>query len=317
MEKSFTLKQLADTLQAQYRGDPEYAITGLATLAKASSKDISFFANARYRAELPHTKAGIVIIASEHLKDCPSHALLTKDPYLAFAKIAHLFAPSSSKAPTIHPTAVVDPSAELDPTVTVGAYTVIGANVTVGRRTHLFPHVTIYDNVNIGKEVTIHSGTVIGSDGFGYAKDPTPDGKYRWFHVPQLGGVQIGDNVEIGANTTIDCGTLEDTIIEEGVILDNQIQIAHNVHIGAHTAIAGCAVIAGSTKIGKFCAIGGGSIISGHIELADYVNIIGGTAVASSIREPGVYGGPILAHPFSTWKRNALAFQKLAKLKTR
>ncbi|MBI4357531.1 MAG: UDP-3-O-(3-hydroxymyristoyl)glucosamine N-acyltransferase [Gammaproteobacteria bacterium] len=329
---TFTLQQLATHIQADFKGNPDYTVQGITTLSKATPDHVSFLSNAHRRQELKTTKAGIVILSRKHLPYCHSHCLVTSNPYLGFAKIAQLFSPNVPLEYGIHSTALIDKSAQIgakvriDPYVVIGPRSIIeegahigtgsiiGSDAWVGRDSHFFPHVTLYDGVKIGQRVTVHTGTVIGSDGFGYAKEDTGNG-FRWVKIPQQGSVYIGDDVEIGANTTIDCGTLEDTRIEEGVILDNQIQIAHNVTIGAHTALAGCSVVGGSTTIGKFCAIGGKTSIADHLVIADHAMIAGGSNIAHSIEKPGIYGGPFLAH--TNWKRNTIAFQNLSKLLSR
>lgn len=322
---NYTLAQLATILNAELQGDAACEISGIATLQNAQAGHIAFLDNIRYRKYLLNTQASAVILAPSHLKDCKTNALILNNPYLGYAKIAALFEPQSAKFLGVHPTAVVGEGCEIHPTASIGPLCVLGANVRIGENvviaagcmiadrstidagTHLFPRVTIYHDVKIGQRVIIHSGAVIGSDGFGFAQD-----KGIWKKVPQLGTVIIGNDVEIGANTSIDRGAIEDTILQEGVKIDNLVQIGHNVFIGAHTAIAGCVGIAGSAKIGKHCAIGGGACINGHISIADGVMITGASAVAQSITQPGVYSSAvILPQPLPTWKKTLIRLQQL------
>ncbi|MGB6976126.1 MAG: UDP-3-O-(3-hydroxymyristoyl)glucosamine N-acyltransferase, partial [Gammaproteobacteria bacterium] len=263
---------------------------------------LSFLGNARYRRHLLTTKASAVILTAKEAANCSTAALIVDDPYLAYAKAATLFQRIPVAYAGKHPTAIIGQGCQIDKSVSVGAQCVIGNQVKIGANSiiepgtiigdeaiigtdcHLWSRVSLYYRVQIGNRVVIHSGAVLGADGFGLTNE-----QGVWHRIPQLGGVVIGDEVEIGANTTIDRGALEDTIIEQGVKLDNLIQVAHNVHIGAHTAIAACVAIGGSTKIGKYCMIGGGATISGHLEITDSVIIIGTAVVSKSISEPGIY----------------------------
>lgn len=320
----YSLAELAQRLQADLKGDPECIIHGIAPLDKAKPGQLSFLNNPKYKKFLMTTQASAIVLAPEDVLDCSSNLIIMKNPQLGFAKLVSLFVPVSQLQQGIHPTAVIGHDTNIASTASIGANCVIGDRVSIGEGSVIHPgsvigegssigqgtliwsNVTIYHGVKIGEEVIIHSGAVIGSDGFGFAND-----RGRWYKIPQVGGVVIGNDVEIGANTTIDRGALEDTVIEEGVKLDNQIQIAHNVHIGAFTAIAACTAIAGSARIGKYCMIGGTVAINGHIEIVDQVILTSGATVASSLTEPGIYSSGIPAHPNREWRKNAVRFQHL------
>ncbi len=306
---------------------------GLAPLDLADSSQLSFLSNPKYSNDLLKTKALAVILSPEYLNSCPenTHALVLKDPYLGFAKAAALFDQTPkvnlgiSKTAVIHPSVFIDQGACISDFVSIGKNTqigknvqiyphcVIGENVTIRDDVILYPHVVIYHDVHIGPRCIIHSTAVIGSDGFGLAND-----RGRWVKIPQLGGVRIGSDVEIGASTTIDRGALSHTIIEDGVKLDNQIQIGHNDLIGAHTAMAGGTMVAGSTTIGKYCVIGGQSAISGHLNIADQVKITGGSSVPSDLLETGaIYSSSMKALPHKTWFRALANLNRLDKLRDR
>ncbi len=294
-------RSLADIVArfgGELKGDAARVITGLATLEAATPEQLSFLANPKYRNQLAATRAGAVILAPEALAACPCAAIVTPQPYLYFARVSQWLAEGHAPAPGIHPSAVVE--SLLPPSVSVGAHCWIGADVDIGENSVLYPGVTVYSGCRIGRRAIIHAGAVIGADGFGFAREATGE----WVKIAQTGRVVIGDDVEIGANTTIDRGALEDTVIEDGVKLDNQIQVGHNVRIGAHTAIAGCVGIAGSATIGARCTIGGAAMILGHLTLADGVNVSAGTLVGKSIARPGNYTGtvPFMAH--DEWLRN-------------
>jgi UDP-3-O-[3-hydroxymyristoyl] glucosamine N-acyltransferase len=319
-----TLAEIAAKIGARVHGDPSKVIEGLATLGSASGRQLSFFVNPRYLNALKSTAAGAVLVKPEHLDDAPCDALVCDSPYMAFATLTALFVAVPDVADGVHPSAVVDPSAELGDGVVVGPRAVIGANVVVGKGTIIHPgsvieancslgedcvlyaNVTLYHNVRIGDRVTLHSGCVIGADGFGFA--PSREG---WVKIHQLGGVDIGNDVEIGANTTVDRGALDDTCIGNGVIIDNQVQIAHNVVIGDGTAIAGCTGIAGSTTIGKGCTIAGGAAIAGHLTIADGVHITATTLVSKSLNEKNSYSSGTALEKTAKWKKNAARFNQL------
>lgn len=325
--KSYTLGALADLIGAKLVGNADQVITGLNALSSASNQQISFLDNPKYQSQLPDTKAAAVILAEASLNACPTNALVVAEPYVAYAKVAQLFWVKPKAFPGIHPTALVDDSASIGAHVSVGPYAVIGADVIVddhcvigahcvigdgckiGAHSELAARVTLYHQITLGTHCFIHSGAVIGSDGFGFAPH-----KGGYEKIPQLGGVHIGDQVEIGANTTIDRGALTDTIIESGVKLDNQIQIGHNVKIGAHTVIAGCTGIAGSSEIGKHCMIGGGAGVAGHLKIADYVLLTGMSMTTHSITQPGVYASGTGLMPRADWQKSVVRFRQLNTL---
>lgn len=316
MTKHYKLAELAAILDAELQGDPQCVITGIATLSKAQLGQIAFLDNVRYRKYLAETKASAVILASANKELCPCNALILKNPYLGYAKVATLFDQKPRANPGVHPSAVIGSNCQIHPSASVGPFchvgdgvvlaenVVLGAGCSIGDGSNigaasvLMARVAIYHAIRIGQRVIIHSGAVIGSDGFGFAQN-----NGVWQKVPQLGSVIIGNDVEIGANSAIDRGAIEDTILEDGVKIDNLVQIAHNVIIGAHTAIAGCVGIAGSTTIGKHCAIGGGVGIAGHINITDRVIITGGALVAQNIDAPGIYTSGFPAQPTLGWKK--------------
>jgi UDP-3-O-[3-hydroxymyristoyl] glucosamine N-acyltransferase len=319
-----TLAQLAEHVGGRVHGDAGCEITGIATLHNAGPGDITFLANPRYTKYLATTAASAVILNEEYRGDCPGNALVVDDPYLGYARVAQLLTPPPVAQCGRHPSAVVDPGAVVHPSAWIGPHCVIGEGTEIGERVVIGPgcvveydcrigadsrlaaRVTLCHGVRIGRRAVLHPGVVIGSDGFGLANDAG-----AWVKVPQLGTVIIGDDVEIGANTTVDRGALDDTVIEDGVKLDNQIQVAHNVRIGAHTAVAGCTGIAGSARIGARCTIGGGVGIVGHTEIADDVHITGMSFVAHSIRKPGVYSSGTPLEPNPEWRRNYARFRQL------
>jgi len=333
MKLSISLAELATQICADLEGYPkeDLPIVGIASLSLASAQEVSFFSNgAKYREELANTRAAAVIIASKNRRFCKVPMLVMDNPYLGYARAATLFNPPRPKKPGRHPSAWVSPDALLDASVSVGPQAVIDAGAKMGRNVSIGPgcvidnaveigdncqlmaNVTLCAGTRLGQGVIIHPGTVVGSDGFGNANDAG-----KWVKVPQLGGVLIGDDVEIGANTTIDKGALEDTVIGNGVRLDNQIQIGHNVQIGEDTAIAGCVGIAGSTRIGRYCMIGGGVGIAGHLELVDNVHVTGGSIVLQSIREPGIYSSGTAIEPNRHWHRNYHRFKQLDEMARR
>lgn len=293
-----TLAAIVARFGGELRGDGEQTVAGLATLEKAGPEHLSFLANLKYRAQLAHTRAGAVIVSQELADQCPVATIVTPQPYLYFARVSQWLDGRPRQAAGVHPSAVVDSA--VPASVSIGAQCWLGADVEIGEDSILYPGVKVYPGCRIGRRVIIHAGAVIGADGFGYARDTAG----AWEKIAQTGRVIIGDDVEIGANTTIDRGALEDTVIEDGVKLDNQIQVGHNVHIGARAALAGCVGIAGSAKIGAGCTVGGGAIILGHLTLAENVHVSAGTLVAKSITTPGSYTGtiPFMAH--ADWQKN-------------
>ncbi|MDX2164010.1 MAG: UDP-3-O-(3-hydroxymyristoyl)glucosamine N-acyltransferase [Gammaproteobacteria bacterium] len=308
-EKEYSLSDISTLIKIPFEGDPNTKISGVGTLQQAGTHHITFLDNPRYRKYLANTKAGAVVLSEDNKAFAKTPVLISKNPYLDFARILQLFDQRPLPDVGIHPTAVVGKNCKIDSTARIGAHCIIGDSCVIGAESCLWPRVTLYDGTQIGDRVIIHSGAVLGSDGFGNAHDGT-----KWIKVPQLGRVIIKNNVEIGANTTIDRGALEDTILEEGVRVDNQVQIAHNVRIGAHTAIAGCVGIAGSTTIGKHCLIGGGTGITGHIDICDGVMLAGMTGVTKSITEPGVYSSVISAQKNLAWRKTVVRLRHLDKL---
>lgn len=323
---AITLAELAEHVGAKLSGGHDTTITGVATLQSARSGDISFLANSQYRKYLADTKATAVLLSEQDSEHCPVHALVCRNPYLAYAQTAALLYPEVSGSSGCHDTAVIADDSVVDKTASIGAHCVIesgvtiGANVTIGAgcvigrdvtisaNSQLKPNVTIYHGAKLGQRCIMHSGVVIGADGFGIAP-----AEGAWIKVPQIGSVVIGDDVEIGANTTIDRGALENTVIGNGVKLDNQIQIAHNVRIGDHTVIAACAGISGSVTIGRHCMIAGGVGVAGHLEIADGVTVTGMSMVTKSIREAGVYSSGWGAQSQASWHRQVAALRRLPK----
>lgn len=318
------LGALAEALGATLHGDAGTRVEGVATLTGAGPGQLSFLANRRYRPQLRETRASAVILSEEFAVDCPTAALVMDNPYLGYARAASMLNPRPPDPRGIHPRAIVDGAAEVhgDAWVDAGAVVqagarlaarsvvgpgcVVGQGVCIGEGTRLVANVTVCESVRLGRRVLVHPGVVIGADGFGIANDAGV-----WEKVPQLGGVTIGDDVEIGANTTIDRGALEDTFVEEGVKLDNLIQVGHNVRIGAHTAIAACVAIGGSARIGRRCTIGGAASIAGHLELADDVHLTATSAVPNSITEPGVYSSGMPVQENRAWRRNVIRMRHL------
>jgi UDP-3-O-[3-hydroxymyristoyl] glucosamine N-acyltransferase len=282
MPGPFTLGEIAKRLGGRVAGDPHTVINQVGSLERAAAGQISFLSNSKHAAGLSGTRAAAVILAPENEKLTALPRIVCDAPYAYFARVSQLFNPTVVQASGVHPSAVVAKSANLGNNVSIGAGCVIGDGVTIGDDTCLYPRVVIYPKCSVGKRVILHSGVVIGADGFGIAPEHG-----RWVKIPQIGGVRIGDDVEIGANTTVDRGALDDTVIEEGAKLDNQIQVGHNVRIGAHTAIAACTGIAGSADIGRHCTIGGAAMIHGHIKIADHVHVSAGTLISRSLPKAG------------------------------
>lgn len=326
----FRLDELVSRLGGELVGDPSVAVHRVATLDQAGEGDLAFLANPKYAARLKSCAAAAVIVAPNARELTALPRIVTPDPYIYFARVAQLFNPPEAVPPGIHPSAVVESAAlpasvsvgpcasvaegvELGEGVVIGAGCRIGRNVKIGGGTRLSPNVTIYHDCVVGRDCIIHSGVVIGADGFGFARDR--DGS--WVKIPQIGRVVIGDDVEIGANTTIDRGALDDTVIGNGVKLDNLIQIAHNVRIGDKTIMAGCAGVAGSATIGDRCMIGGQAGISGHLSIADDVVVSAWTLVAKSIRQPGVYTGNLPLQSHAEWAKNFAHLRHLDALADR
>ncbi|MBY4675652.1 UDP-3-O-(3-hydroxymyristoyl)glucosamine N-acyltransferase [Marinobacterium arenosum] len=328
--EQLTLQRIAELVGGTLHGDPDYPISGIATLESAGPQQLSFLSNVRYSEQLVSTRAGAVLLSSEYLAKAPGQAIEVADPYAAFAQLSHHFdrtvplAPGIDASARIAPDADVAADAQVCANAVIGSGTVvesgcyIGPNVVIGERcrvgsgSRLNANVTLYADVRIGHNAIVHSGAVLGADGFGFARQ-----QGRWHKIAQLGGVRIGDDVEIGACTTIDRGALDDTLIGDGVKLDNQIQIAHNVEVGEHTAMAGCAAVAGSTKIGARCMIAGGAGITGHLTIADDSYVTAMSLIGNSIRKSGSYSSGTGFQATQDWRRNVVRFKKLDELARR
>jgi UDP-3-O-[3-hydroxymyristoyl] glucosamine N-acyltransferase len=327
---SVSIGELAVRFGCELRGDPGVEVERVATLADADAQSVAFVANPRYRTQLAATRAAVVVLDAASAAGCPCAALISANPHATFARIAAVLHPAPAATPGVHPSAVVAPGAQIDPTAHIAALCVIGAGAHIGARAYVGPQclieegaqvaadvrlvarVTLCRGVSIGERTVIQPGAVIGGDGFGFAQDAG-----RWLKVPQTGSVRVGPDVEIGSNTTIDRGAIEDTVIEEGAKLDNLIQIGHNVRIGAHTALAACVGVSGSTSIGRRCMIGGQVGIGGHLTICDDVMITGCTMVSHSVSRPGVYSGGIPLEEAHTWRRLVGRFKRLEALAAR
>ena len=293
----------------------------------AGPASLSFLSNPTFRKQLAATRAAAVVLRAEDADDSPTAALVSDNPYADYARMAGVIHPPPSYAAGIDASAVISPTAEISPTahiaanvcvgdrstigdnVYVGPGTVIGPDCSVANDCRLIANVTLVRDVRLGLRGILHPGAVIGADGFGNAM--TPEG---WIKVPQLGGVRIGNDVEIGANTTVDCGAIEDTVIEDGVRIDNLCHIGHNVYIGAHTAVAGMSGISGSATIGKRCLLAGQSGVVGHIKVCDDVVVSGKAVISKDVTEPGVYAGTFTAEPAREWNRKVARFRRLDQL---
>ncbi|OTA16643.1 UDP-3-O- glucosamine N-acyltransferase [Xenorhabdus vietnamensis] len=327
---SIRLADLAQQLNAQLQGDGDIVITGIAPMYSANNEQITFLSDSRYTDKLSACQAAAVVLREADLPHCKVAALVVDDPYLAYARMAQIMDTTPKPAQDIHPSAVISSEAILGKNVAIGANAVvesgvvlgddvivgagcfIGKNARIGAGTRLWANVSIYHNVEIGELCLIQSGTVIGSDGFGYANE-----RGNWIKIPQLGTVIIGDRVEIGACTTIDRGALDNTVIGNGVIIDNQCQIAHNVTIGDNTAVAGGVIMAGSLKVGCYCMIGGASVINGHMEICDKVTVTGMSMVIRPITESGVYSSGIPLQPNKSWRKTAALVMNINEMNKR
>ncbi|MFG6668340.1 UDP-3-O-(3-hydroxymyristoyl)glucosamine N-acyltransferase [Halomonas sp. HNIBRBA4712] len=328
---TITLADIARHLEIAFDGDASRPIRGLATLKEAEPDQIAFLANRAYLKDLATTRAAAVLLHPEHGKNCPVPKLETLNPYLAYARVSQLFDPLIAReSPGIHDTAVIADDAilgegvsiqahaviesgvTLGDRVVVGAGSVVGADTTIGEGSRLHANVTVCHGCVIGKRVILQSGCVIGGDGFGFAHDGA-----GWHKIAQLGGVVLGDDVEVGSCSSIDRGALGDTLIGRDVKIDSQVQIAHNVIIGDHSALAGCVGIAGSTRVGKHCMLGGGVGLSGHLTICDGVQVTGMSLVTNSINEPGVYSSGTGAMNNTQWRKNAVRFKQLDELAKR
>ncbi|MFZ7343283.1 UDP-3-O-(3-hydroxymyristoyl)glucosamine N-acyltransferase [Avibacterium volantium] len=332
MQKSYSLKELAQQIGATIRGNANVLIDSIAPLDKAQSNQLTFISNIKFRDLLAQSQAGILVVSENDVEFCSpeSNLLIVKDPYVAYAVLAQYMDSTPKAAAGIAPSAVISATAKLGENVSIGANAVIedevelgdnviigagcfiGKGAKIGANTQLWANVNIYHQVQIGEHCLIQSGAVIGSDGFGYAND-----KGRWIKIPQTGTVIIGNHVEIGACTCIDRGALDATVIEDNVIIDNLCQIAHNVHIGTGTAVAGGVIMAGSLKVGRYCLIGGASVINGHMEIADKVTVTGMGMVMRPITEPGVYSSGIPLQPNKEWRKTAALTLDIDKMNKR
>lgn len=331
---SITLGAIVEALGGELVGDPHIAVDRLASLSAAGKRDLSFLSQSRYIGQLHTTRAAAVIVAPALQQQAALRGacIVTPDPYLYFAHLTQWWREQheASRSPSIHPTACVDAAAAVGPDVDIGAFAVIEADVHIGRGarigahsfvgtgarigalTRLHPRVTVGERCVVGDRCILHSGVVIGADGFGFAPQHG-----QWIKIEQLGAVRIGNDVEIGANTCIDRGALGDTVIGNGVKLDNLIQIGHNVQVGAHTAMAGNAGVAGSATIGAHCTVGGGAIVLGHLAVADGVHVSAASVVTRSIHEPGQYTGMFPIDENTTWEKNAASLKQLHRLRER
>jgi UDP-3-O-[3-hydroxymyristoyl] glucosamine N-acyltransferase len=324
------LGELAVRFGCELRGDPDASVERVATLQDARAGALSFLANPKYRKHLGTTGASAVVLDAASAAECPTNALIASNPYATYARIAQLLHPEPSFSGGRHPTAVVDAAATVDPTAWIGPHCYVAAHAVIGPQVFLGPGTVVLDGVRIGAgsrcvaRVTLCAGVqvgerclfapgvVLGADGFGQAPD-----KDGYVKVPQVGGVQIGNDVEVGANTTIDRGAIDDTVIEDGVKIDNQVQVGHNCRIGAHTVIAGCVGISGSVTVGKRCMIGGMVGVVGHLEICDDVYLTGKTMVSHSITKPGLYSGQLPLDEARRFRRNSARFQNLDELARR
>jgi len=320
----YSLRQLAEIAGAELHGDPEVVIDRVSALPDAEPGAISFLANPRYRSYLSDTRASAVILMAEDAPVCPVACLIAANPDLARARVMTALYPTACLVPGVHPTALTDPTARIAPSAEVAANCFLGSNVEIGEDVLIGPGCVLLDNViigagsrlvasvtlcadtQLGRDCLIHPGAVIGSDGFGLANDAGV-----WEKIPQVGRVVLGDSVEVGSCTSIDRGAMGDTQIGNGVKIDSQVHIAHNVQIGAHTAIAGCSAVAGSSRVGRHCTIAGGAGITGHVELTDKVHISGASAVTRSIKKPGAYTGTVPAMEHAVWLKNFARLRQL------
>lgn len=313
---SLRLGEIAEALGAHLYGDAQLGIDRLAPLETAGPDALSFLSNPRYQQQLAASKAACVIVAPAmaELAKARGACIVADDPYACFARATQLWKRHIAPARVggIHPSAVVSPDAVVHPSAAIGPLCVIERGAEVGADTVLRSRVTLGEDCHIGARCIVHSGVVIGADGFGFAQE-----RGAWIKIEQLGAVRIGDDVEIGANTCIDRGALDDTVIEDGVKLDNLVQIGHNVHVGRHSAMAGCVGVAGSAKIGARCTFGGGAIVLGHLSVADDVHVSAATVVTHSIHRPGHYTGMFPIDDNARWEKNAATLKQLHRLRER
>ncbi len=325
-----SLGAIVTRLGGRVAGNPDVIVSQVGSLENAATGQIAFFSNPRYKSKLGQTRASAVVLgpAAEAFTTLPR--IVADNPYVYFARVSRMFNPQPDHVPGVHSSALIEEGARIansacvGPGALIGAGAVIGerasvgpgcqigANVDIGADCRLHPSVVIYPDCRIGARTLLHSGVVIGADGFGIAAD---DG--HWEKIPQIGRVLIGEDVEIGANTTVDRGAIDDTVLEDGVKLDNQIQIGHNCHIGAHTAIAGCVAVAGSARIGRHCTIGAGALILGHLSIADHVNVSAATVISRSIHKPGTYTGMFPFDDNAAWAKNTALVRHLSEFAER
>jgi UDP-3-O-[3-hydroxymyristoyl] glucosamine N-acyltransferase len=317
---ALTLHSIINTLGGHLHGDASQQITGLASVKQASASEISFVSNIKYEQELVKSQAACIIV-SPHLELVAikrGACIVTEQPYVYFALLTQLWKQqhASHKPASIHPSAVIDATASIDKTAFIGPLCVVEANARIGANTVLQSRVSVGEGCVVGDNCILHSGVVIGTDGFGFAPQKSEHG-LTWVKIEQLGNVQIGNDVEIGANTCVDRGALHDTVIEDGVKLDNLIQIGHNVRVGKHTVIAASSAVAGSTEIGAYCMIGGCVSIAGHLTIAPHTEISGASVVTHSIRKSGKYAGLFPLDDHVSWAKNAAALKQLSSLRDR
>ncbi|QIM69137.1 UDP-3-O-(3-hydroxymyristoyl)glucosamine N-acyltransferase [Basfia succiniciproducens] len=328
----YSLKELAEHIGATSRGNTDVVVDSIAPLDKAQANQLTFISNAKFRPFLAQSQAGILVVSEADIEFCSanSNLLITKSPYVAYALLAQYMDTTPKAASDIASTAVIASSAKLGTNVSIGANAVIedgvelgdnvvigagcfiGKNTKIGANTQLWANVSIYHEVQIGSDCLIQSGAVIGGDGFGYANE-----RGQWIKIPQTGSVIIGNHVEIGACTCIDRGALDSTVIEDNVIIDNLCQIAHNVHIGTGTAVAGGVIMAGSLTVGRYCQIGGASVINGHMEICDQAIVTGMSMILRPITEPGIYSSGIPAQTNKEWRKTAALTLDIDKMNKR
>lgn len=327
---AYTLKQLADYLGASHRGDDNLQISSVASLADAQTGDICFVGSDKYLKALNTSTASAVIIREDLLEATTLAAIIVDNPRAAYARLVSYLYPEVKPAAGIHPTAVIDPSATVADSASIAAQVVIeagaviaedvridagcfvGRDSRIGRGTHLYPNVTIYHQCKLGEYCIMHASSVVGSDGFGFEYD-----QGEWIKIPQIGGVVIGNAVEIGACSVVDRGALQDTVIEDGVKLDNHVQIAHNVHVGAHTVMSRGVGIAGSTRIGKHCLFAGMTGVKDHIEIVDNVTVTAMSMVSKSLTEAGSYSSNTPIDETRNWRKNSARFRQLDEMARR
>jgi len=310
------LDAIVAALGGELIGSGETFIERLAPLDTAAGHAIAFVAHVRYASQIETTQAGALIVSPALAERASARGpcIVSDNPYLYFARLTQWWRATQDPLPVaaVHPSAWIDPTAVLGANVAIGPFVVVEAGARIGEGTRIGAHVTVGRGCVIGRRCILHPGVVIGADGFGFAQH-----EGQWIKIEQLGAVLIGDDVEIGANSCVDRGALDDTVIEDGVKLDNLVQIGHNVHIGAHTAMAGCAGVAGSARIGRHCTVGGGAVVLGHLNLADHVHISAASVVMRSIHQPGQYSGVFPLDDNASWEKNAATLRQLHRLRER